>query len=123
MASITCTFLTHTPKEIIICGSKGRIKVHGPLWCSEKISLNVFRDGKEDQKEEQFDFPLPKPKEGESFNFTNSIGLQFEANHFQKLFLDGKKESDILPLHETLTIMKTIEEIKKQVNLKYPTDK
>jgi hypothetical protein len=47
----------------------------------------------EGSKEPQvFDFPLPEVVE---LNFTNSIGLHYEAKHIQSLIANGKLDSGI----------------------------
>jgi len=113
IANLSCSFLTEMPIETIICGSKGRVRIHGRFYCPTKLTVTL------EGKDEVLEFPLPKQKDGHYFNFPNSIGMQYQASYIQKLFIEGKKESDRIPLDETITIMNTLEEIKKQVTLNY----
>jgi len=39
------------------------------------------------------------------------------------LLLDGKKESPIMPLNESLEIMRQMDQIRRKWNLVYPMDK
>ena len=47
-------------------------------------------------------------------------GLREQAVEFARCFHAGLKESPILPLDETLSIMKTMTEIARQIGLTYP---
>jgi hypothetical protein len=46
-------------------------------------------------------------------------GLREEAIEFARCFRAGEKESPMLPLDETLSIMGTITEIANQIGLKF----
>eukprot|EP01118_Nematostelium_gracile_P000827 TRINITY_DN1082_c0_g1_i1.p1 TRINITY_DN1082_c0_g1~~TRINITY_DN1082_c0_g1_i1.p1 ORF type:complete len:335 (+),score=100.59 TRINITY_DN1082_c0_g1_i1:95-1099(+) len=116
MANIALTFLAETPKEFTIVGSKGRLKIHSPFWCSTKITLTTSSG------EQVLNFDLPKQKEGDSFNFTNSIGMQFEAQHVQDMIKKNAKESDTITIQQSLDIMKTLDSIRSQWGLKFVVD-
>ena len=47
-------------------------------------------------------------------------GLREQAIYFEKMLIGNKKESDLLPLTESLSIMQTMDEIRSQINLRYP---
>lgn len=47
-------------------------------------------------------------------------GFIFEAEEAMKCLREGKKESAIMPLEETLAIMKTMDTLRKQWGLEYP---
>jgi len=114
MANLSFTILAETPKEAIIIGDKGRVRMHGPFWCSTKITVTMM-----DQEDQVIDFPLPEKKEGDTFNFRNSIGMQFEAAHVQKMLREKRLESDVITQQESLTIMRTMDTVREQVGLKY----
>jgi len=46
--------------------------------------------------------------------------MQFEAAEVMRCMRAGKLESDVLPLDETLAIMDTLDEIRRQIGLVYP---
>lgn len=48
-----------------------------------------------------------------------SFGYNYEAREVMDCLKDGKYESEIMPLDETLQIMKTMDELRSQWNLKY----
>ena len=49
-------------------------------------------------------------------------GFNYEAESFGTLWLEEKKESPIMPLNESLEIMKQMDQIRKEWPLIYPMD-
>ena len=49
-------------------------------------------------------------------------GYNYEASEVMQCLRDGKLESDVLPLDETLTVMQTLDKIRAQWGLKYPME-
>merc|ERR1719232_1318408 len=95
--------------EAHVYGTKGTMSLKFPFWCSNKLQLS---DGK------IVEFPLPEgPHE---FNFWNSAGLGFEAQHVRECLLKGLKESPAVTHAETLTIAELMENIRKQIGVVYP---
>jgi len=47
-------------------------------------------------------------------------GYQYEAAEFMKCLREKKLESEIMPLDESLTIMKTMDSLREQWGLRYP---
>lgn len=45
--------------------------------------------------------------------------MQYEAKHVVECLNAGKKESPLMPLEETLTIMQTLDEMRRQLGVKY----
>jgi len=106
-ASLYFTFKANTPIEANIIGTKGRIRMHYPFTSCTKISVKV------DQQNEFYkEFPLPVSKG--SYNYPNSVGLHYEAQHVQECIAQGLKNSPILSLEETLKIMKVMDDVTKQ---------
>ncbi len=105
LAVLSTAIRLNTPHEATLMGTDGSIKVPGPWWCPRK--LTVKRSGKD---EETFEFP----HEGG--------GFQFEAQHVAECLRAGKTESDIIPLDETLSIMRTLDGLRAQFGVKYPME-
>jgi predicted dehydrogenase len=55
-------------------------------------------------------------------HFTAESGYHFEAAEVMHCVRAGKLESDALPLDETLAIMRTMDEIRTQIQLTYPME-
>jgi predicted dehydrogenase len=99
IAELSSCINKETPQQVFIYGENGDIVVHSPWWCSEKVS--VYNDGKETQ----------------TFNLPNNKYVH-EADYVNKCILNGITESHVMPLDESLAIMQTIDELRKNWGLK-----
>jgi len=97
--------------EATIYGSKGKMTLKFPFWCADKLELS---------NGEVLEFPLAKAKY--DYNFLNSSGLGFEAQHVRECLLKGFKQSPALYHSETLTIAELMEDVRKQIGVVYPQD-
>jgi len=96
-----------TPHEVRILGSEGMIRIHPPWWKPSVLTLS--RSGQ--PKEETREFPY------------QGNGYQFEAMEVVRCLRGGLKESPVMPLEETLSIMKTLDSLRHAWGLRYPSDK
>ena len=64
-----------------------------------------------EKKDEEFYLPL----EGNGYNY--------EAIEVGRCLRAGRIESEIMPLDETLSIMKTMDQVREQWGLRYPDEK
>jgi predicted dehydrogenase len=94
-----------SPVEAILLGTRGQIRLH-PWWIRpDTLTLSV--KGQETTTMEM-------PFEGN--------GYQFEAAEVMDCLRANKLESDLMPLDETLSIMETMDAIRAQWGLGYPTE-
>jgi predicted dehydrogenase len=96
---------TELPQEAVIIGTEGKIKVHAPWWRGKALTLSIT--GKEDLV---IDLPYA------------SNGYNHQAEEVMRCLRAGKTESATMPLDETLSIMKTMDQIRAPWGLKYPTE-
>jgi predicted dehydrogenase len=101
-AMLMCATRMTTPHTAAIYGTEGSIQIETPFWHGQKFT--VTRGDAEETIELPFD----------------GNGYTHEARHVQECIQAGKLESDILPLDETHSIMKTLDWIRSQWNLEYP---
>jgi predicted dehydrogenase len=94
---------TETPQEAVIMGTKGMIRLHRSWWSGNKLTL--IRHGKSDQFIE-----LPSHK----------YGFIYEIKAVHCALREGKLETQLMPLDETLAIMETMDAIRNQWGFKYP---
>lgn len=90
------------PNEAIIYGSEGYIRI--PSFLNGKTAT-LYAGGEETEV------------------FTDnreSIGYNFEAEAVGQCLLEGKLESDVISLEESLGIMRLLDQIRGQWGLKYP---
>lgn len=102
LAVLSFSLRTDAPPEASISGTEGRIEIHGN-WYSP-ASMTVTR-GKESQRIE-----MP---------FAGS-GYQFEAVEVMARIRQGHTESEIMPLDETLAIMRVLDELRAQWGMVFP---
>jgi predicted dehydrogenase len=105
MALIASAVRTETPQVAYLLGTKGRIHIHSPWWKPQTLTLSV--NGRADEV-------MQIPYQGNGYNY--------EAAEVARCLREGRTESDTMPLDETLSIMKTMDAIRAQWNLKYPME-
>ena len=105
LAVLSCAIRTQTPQQAVIVGTKGTIRIHSPFWCATTATISI--EGKED---ETIKIPF------------ECNGFEYEVTEVMRCLQAGKPESDIMPLDESLSIVKTMDEIRAQWGLKYPME-
>ena len=105
LAVLSTAIRTNTPHEAVIMGTQGRIKLNTPWWKGASATLTRGNDEAQD---------LALPYEGN--------GYQHEAEEVMRCLRAGKLESETMRLDETLSIMKTLDEIRGQWGLRYPME-
>lgn len=105
LAILGCSLLVDSTNEANIIGTTGKIRIHSPFWQPSVMTLTT-----EQKKEEVLNIPF------------SGNGFNYEACEVMNCLRMGKIESDVMPLDETLEIMKTIDQIRLQWGLKYPND-
>lgn len=94
------TLASLTPTTATVSGSLARIEIPGPFYGPQPISL-ITRDGERSTS--------PEP------TIQGHEGLAYEAAHFAQLVTDGVRESPLLPLAETVAIVRVMEEAINQI--------
>jgi predicted dehydrogenase len=96
---------TGTPQEATVMGTEGYVKIHSNWWRPRAMTLH--RPG---EKEELVEVPIT----GNGFNY--------EAAEVMRCLDEGMTESDVMPLDETLSVMRTMDEIRAAWGLRYPSE-
>ena len=107
IAQLTCGTAYNIPCQAVVCGTKGEVKIPAPFWCPTKLETP---DGPKE-------YPLPEP--AHPHNYVRNTGMRYEAEEVRRCLKEGKKESPIMPHHETLLVAKLMEEVMKQVGVIY----
>ena len=84
-------------------GRDARIEVDRSFFCARGFTLFYSDDTPE---------RVERPFEGN--------GMRFEAMEVARCLREGLRESPVMPLAETVTIMETLDEIRRQIGLVYP---
>ena len=102
-AVLTSTLWSETRIGATINGTHGLIDIHPTFFGLTSFTVHV-RDG----EEEVFDFP------------TEGNGLRFQAHEVGECLRAGRRESSIMSHAETISIMETMDEVRRQIGLVYP---
>ena len=106
ISTISIAIRTATPQEAMIAGTEGWINIHSEWWKPDKLTLS--RPGKKDES-------IEAPYTGN--------GFPHEAAEVMRCIRSGGRESDLMPLQETLSIARTMDELRRQWGLVYPDEK
>lgn len=104
MALLSCAVRTSIPEEARIMGTEGSIQIPN-FWHSTSATLHAA--GKEP---EHVEMPF------------KANGYENEAIEVMRCLREGKLESDVMPLAESLSIMETMDTLRAQWGLKYPME-
>ena len=105
LALLAASLRTDTPREAHVIGTGGRIRILFPWWAGTRIGLT--EGGGQEQLSEW-------PSRGG--------GYTHEAEAFMDLIRDGRLESPVMPLDESLAIMRTMDAIRAQCGVRYPME-
>ena len=105
LSVLACAVTAQTQQDAVVVGSKGRIHISPSWWKATRMTL--YADGKDAQS-------IELPFEGN--------GYHYEAVEVMECVCRGKLESDVMPLEETLGVMRTLDRIRAQWGLVYPME-
>jgi predicted dehydrogenase len=103
LANLSIGVRTASPQEATIMGTDGYVRIHSPWW--RPSSTTISRPGREDETVE-------KPVSGNGFGY--------EAAEVMRCLERGETESAIMPLDETIAVMRTMDGLRAAWGLEYP---
>jgi predicted dehydrogenase len=105
MAVINSAIAVATPVRAFIAGTRGHIEIEPPFYFTTSFTLSL--EGRDPEI-------VQIPYEGN--------GYPHEIREVGACLRAGKLQSDIMPLDETLAIMRTMDSIRAQWGLRYPNE-
>lgn len=105
LAVLSCAVRTQSPHDARILGTEGSIYIPGFWHCTE---ATLTKTGK-------------APQTAAPVRMGN--GYNYEAAEVDRCLRAGLKESPVMPLSETLTTLRTMDELRRQWGLVYPQEK
>ncbi|MBN1310388.1 MAG: Gfo/Idh/MocA family oxidoreductase [Anaerolineae bacterium] len=105
LAVLASSLQAETPQEAHIIGTQGRIRIHAQWWHPTMFTLSL--NGREDQT-------ITVPMGGNGYNY--------EAAEVMSCLRAGKPESNVMPLDESLAIMKILDQLRAQWGMSYPME-
>jgi predicted dehydrogenase len=106
IATVTASMISHDVKDAVVYGTKGKIVVHDP-WYKPTV-LTLHREGEEAERNE---YPL------NSYN-----GYEYEALAVMDCIEAGKTECEIVPLDESLEVIRILDGVRQQWGFRYPNE-
>jgi len=117
IAQLFYTGLTSTPNTASISGPKGHLRLPEFFWSPSKLVKEI-----QGGKSELLEFPVPGSGFNQKYNYPNSNGLFYEADHVYQCLKEGKLESDVMSLDESLLLAGIFDEIRRQLGVLFPQD-
>lgn len=102
LAALTCSMTGASGQHAVITGTTGRIEIAPPFFIPAEFTL--VRDGAEP---ETVRMPVP------------GWGYHYEADEVQRCLREGLLESPVVPLHETLAVMSTLDAVRAKIGVSY----
>ena len=102
-ACLSTTLSARTPTTASISGSRARLELSGPFYGPGVLTLTAGDDRRLVREQDQI---------------AGHHGLCFEAAHFATLVAEGATESPLLPLAETVSVLHTIDGIRRQLGVR-----
>jgi predicted dehydrogenase len=104
-AVATSTMQAWLANRATIAGTDARIDIDGTWYRPNSFTLTA-RSG----AVERYEFPEP------------GNGLRYQAEEVARCVAEGRLESDVMSLDESCRIMGTMDEVRAQIGLRYPTE-
>ncbi len=105
VATLYTAITTESPKEALILGSGGRIRIHGNFITPTRMTITM--DDKSAQVIEEDIL---------------GNGMHYEAEEVMRCLREGAIESPLMPLDETVSILETMDTIRAQLDFRYPNE-
>lgn len=148
IATLQSSVRLQTPIEAVIMGSAGTIRIKSPLYRPHKMMIDTFTVSKTEITSERNSIkskilmlikrrPLLQKFTLYMENYIGAVinavrttvvpfvgnGYNYEAAEVMRCLREGKLESEIMPLDETVGVLKILDEIRNQWGLKYSDEK
>ena len=105
LASLYVSLRAQSSPDLTLLGSRGRIHLHPPVFAPAGLTLELYEGGVE-----QFDLPY------------RGNGYHYQIDEVHQCLQNNRMQSEIMPLEESLQIMQTMDEIRRQISLVYPQE-
>jgi predicted dehydrogenase len=92
-AVLTCTLAAKSPTRAVIVGTEARIDIEGPFYAPSAFTLT------------------PRTGEPQRVELSSEGGLRYEADEVARCVEAELNESPVLPLDETVAIMRTMDAV------------
>jgi predicted dehydrogenase len=104
---LSCTMSAVTPCTAVVAGTEARLELTGPFYNARSTIRLVGRTN--DVLDER------------AGGLADDVrGFSYEAAEFARCLVAGETESPVMPQATTLRVMETMDEVRRQIGLRYP---
>jgi predicted dehydrogenase len=101
VSQFNCNLLSQNENNFLIYGNKGSIRIHADYW--KGTTATLIKNGENITEKASF----------------RSTGFEYEAEEVMNCVLQGKLESVVMPLDQTLANIEVMDKIREIIGLKY----
>ncbi|TNC17563.1 Gfo/Idh/MocA family oxidoreductase [Georgenia sp. 311] len=101
LATCSSTLWTRTPCRAAICGTQGMVEIDGPFYAGSSFTVTIGDDRR----------TIDPGHEG---------GFQYEAAEVARCVAAGRTESETMSWADTLAVLETMDEVRRQLGVVYP---
>jgi predicted dehydrogenase len=141
LAVLSSSLSTYTTNEAAVMGTRGKLRIHAPFYCSEQLTLSRYTPGTVTsasapglkqrvmgrlrqnalmRRTYQSLKPLLSRGEHRERLRVEGNGYNYEAAEVMRCLRAGELESKLMPLDETIAIMAIMDEVRSAWGLRYP---
>jgi len=117
MAQLLYTGSVDTPGQAQVFGTMGRLQIPENFRCPDTL-IKYTKDPEPSSETKHFPIPAGNFK----FQYPNSGGLSYQAAAVRECIIKGETECPVMPLDESLIIAEILQEIRRQLGVKYAQD-
>ena len=114
LATVTATLEAATTNAASVAGTEARVEID-PVWYGQTTMRLVGRD------RTVLETVTPPPETVAAG--ARGKGLRFQAAEVARCLREGRPESEVMPLDESVSIMATLDEVRRQIGLVYPGER
>lgn len=97
-----CSLRSRTPWEATLMGERGTLRLHSPMFKPERLTVHNEQGSRE----------IAVPHLGN--------GYRYEVEEVNRCLRAGLRESPRMPLDDTLAALAAMDEIRRQIGVRYP---
>jgi dihydrodiol dehydrogenase / D-xylose 1-dehydrogenase (NADP) len=105
IANLNFALRTAKPAQVNVYGTDGYLEIHEPAWKPTSATLHTT-----DGEPETVELPM------------ENNGLNYEAVEVMRCMREGLAESPVMPLDETLAIMRIMDGLRAEWGIRYPSE-
>lgn len=112
IGTLECSLKHASPREAVICGTRGVIRIPFPFWCPTRFTIQRMEGPASQRWSEPEVFEYDLPSITGPFTFVHSEGLAYEAAAVHRCLRAGHTEADEFTSDECIRVMRLVSQIR-----------